>query len=503
MADTPLWTLINQGDGAPSTATAAPELPGPVTAYTQAGLLGVLERLLPEHYLEPLKAPGPGYEVLQAAAAVGARMSTAVARYAQAAFILSSQAGAKATGSVELFREAPHPEGLTVVVKAGTVVSSSRSGRRYLTTEDASFGPADVGPFTVAVEAVATGYEFNEPGPVVRASGEVLPGEIDTVEVLVEDPEVGDVTIEGRHLASTAGGVDASLDLHGGDRGIIRASGESNAAYRTRIRTLPDNISPNAVERTVQQFLAPLGAVFEFIETFESFYQTCWDGPATAPSGSAYDPTLFCYDDPRPATPFRNRWLDINDMRGAFIVVVENLPPIADASMSYGPEIEPFTLTSVNSGGGASIVAVGSFGEVLINGLAGMSASSVGRYLTVSGCGLGQNDGTFLITQFIDPTSVVYINPLGTAPDPNNGAIIWDEQSRDVKEPDAASLQSPLGARALCAYDVDASIEAFGYIQGAYDGVDLTRLAVYKNLFSTLQSIKAAGASAIIELRGQ
>lgn len=502
MADTPSWTLIGQEEGAAATATAAPELPGYLVPYSQAELLALLERLLPEHYLEPLKSPGPGYEVLQAAAAAGARLSQAVAKYAQAAFILSAQPGALASGTVELYRAAPHPEAISVVVKAGTVVRSSRGGREYLTTGDATFGPADLGPFTVGVVAIATGYEWNEPGPVTRASGEVLPGEIDTVDTLVEDPEVGDTSIQVRQFTATSGGVDASLDLHGLDRNLPRTPGETTATYRARVRTLPDNISPNAVERAAQRALYPLNAAFEFIETFELSYQTCYDGPSVGIAGSAYNATLFCFDDPRPATPFRNRWLDTNDMRGAIILVVENLPPMVDTSMSYGPDIAGFTVTEINPGVGASVDAVSAFGEVLISGLTGMTAASAGHYLTLSGSGLSQNDGQFFILEFVDPTSVILLNPLASAPDPSNGFIFFSEGVRDVEEADAASLTSRLGARALCAYDVPSTV-AFGYVQGAYDGVDVPRQAIYKNLFDTLQSIKAAGVSAIIELRGQ
>lgn len=416
MASTISWTLISPppatggsgGSGFGGSSTNAPAVPCPVDAYTQQDLLDLFDRLLPSHYIQPLKSPGPGYEVLQMDAAVGARMSLAVERFGCAAFILSSTGGSFATGEVELYRAAINPEGIPTVVKAGTIVKSSRSGRRYQTTEDVTFGPNDLGPFTVAIQALSQGYEFNEPGTIVTPDGSVLAGEIDTVDVLVEDPDLGDPTIKVRQLVATGGGVDPALDEHGRDRGIPRGLGESDDSYRGRIRALPDNISPDAVDRALQQLLFPFGSTYAFLETYDITYQTCWDAPRDPIPGSNFDPNLFVYDDPdADATPFRNRWLDLHDMRGGFVVVVPNLPPIRDTSMAY--------------------------------------------------------DDTVL---------------------------------------NADELTNAIGLRSVSAYDVPGSL-GFGYLQGAWDGFDLPKRTTYKNVYNTLQSIKAAGAVAAVELQGQ
>jgi hypothetical protein len=52
-------------------------------------------------------------------------------------------------------------------------------------------------------------------------------------------------------------------------------------------------------------------------------------------AGSNFNPNLFCFDDPRSAAPFRNRWLDETDYRGAFIVVMSSLPAITDVGFAY------------------------------------------------------------------------------------------------------------------------------------------------------------------------
>jgi hypothetical protein len=381
--------------------------PSAITQFTQADLLALVDRLLPISYLDPLKNPGPGYEALQAFAQLFSRASLAVKRLGDGVFIVTASGGALATGNVQLYRLAPNQEGISVTVKAGTIVSASKSGVTFQTTADQVFILSDLGPFTVPVQATAVGYEYNVTGEVTTADGTLLSGEIDTVVTLVEDPDFGDSSILVKQAVSTSGGADAFLDQQGLDRGIARGVMEGDDPYRLRVRSLPDTISPDAVDRLLQLILAPYGAVYQFTETWELEYQTCWDAPPDPIPGSTFDPTLFVYDDPRSASPFRNRWLDLNDYRGGFIIAVPDIGPVTDYGMAY------------------------------------------------------------------DDTA-------GSAMD----------------------LTYAHGARALGAYDVPASL-GFGYLQGAWDGFDTTKAAVYKSIFDTLQQIKAAGNSAALELLGQ
>jgi len=59
---------------------------------------------------------------------------------------------------------------------------------------------------------------------------------------------------------SPTGGRLAMLDELGAERNIGRAPGETDDAYRQRIATLPDTVSPNAIRRAVNRVLSPLGA---------------------------------------------------------------------------------------------------------------------------------------------------------------------------------------------------------------------------------------------------
>lgn len=79
--------------------------------------------------------------------------------------------------------------------------------------------------------------------------------------------------------------------------------------------------------------------------------------------------------------------------------------------------------------GAAANITVFAAGISTLTGLTGMTADSVGNFLTVSGAASAGNNGTFLITEFVSATSVKVANSAGVAPDANNGAITWTERA--------------------------------------------------------------------------
>jgi len=86
-------------------------------------------------------------------------------------------------------------------------------------------------------------------------------------------------------------------------------------------------------------------------------------------------------------------------------------------------EVAPSTLSSeVNSGSLASIVKSGTV--VTVSGLTGISTDAPGNYLEIFN---GDNPGIYLITAFIDPTSVIIDNPAASGADSGNPAIRWNE----------------------------------------------------------------------------
>jgi hypothetical protein len=77
-----------------------------------------------------------------------------------------------------------------------------------------------------------------------------------------------------------------------------------------------------------------------------------------------------------------------------------------------------------NSGTTASIVTVVT-GTVTLTGLSNMSPGAVGQTLTISGANSIVNNGNFVITEYVSPSSVKVSNALGVAPDLANGTISW------------------------------------------------------------------------------
>lgn len=228
-----------------------------------------------------------------------------------------------------------------VTVKAGTVVSTSNGGRNFVTTADAppftnNGSPTDLVVSNVPATAIVESYEYNVPGPVTRESGEVLPGDIDTIVFPMQDPPFGDPTIQVRQLIDATGGIDPYIDQLGADRGIARETGEPLAAYRQRIRTLPDTVSPDAMNRAIKALLAAVSGTFTLLETWSMNYQTVFDAPVikgVATSQGTYDSNLFVFDDPR--EHFANRWLDENEDQAAFIMLVTRLAAGLDFGMAY------------------------------------------------------------------------------------------------------------------------------------------------------------------------
>ena len=335
------WGVCDAVVGIVPPPPSAPTLPCPRDPFDQQHFLDMFDRLYPQNYIGAMKLKaGPGYEVFQSYGNVGQRLSLANVRLECGNFILSASGGTFATVSLHLFRGSGGP---AVTIKAGTVFSTSTQNRQFVLLRDVTFGNGDVGPFAAAAQAVLPGWEWNVRGERTTAGGELLPGNIDTiVTTLQADPATGlltfiDPTIQVSQPTDAGGGAAPMLDQLGEDRGLPRLPGEPDSYYRARIRTLPDTVSPDAINRQIRAALAPYGASsqYEFVETFNLSYQTCYDAPSAPIAGSPFDPNLFTYDDPRPTIPFRNRYMDENEYRGCFITVLPNLPCLQDVGFAY------------------------------------------------------------------------------------------------------------------------------------------------------------------------
>lgn len=303
-------------------------------SLSQDDLLAAVGRAIPDSYLEPLRDVGPGYEIYQASAAVGARCSQAVARFDADVHILTSQGGRLATVPVTFFRSSAAAGAGTML--AGTIVRASAGGQIFRTIADAVFGAPDLESSTTAI-AIGFGYEWNIRGPFVNARGGSSAGELDTIDLPLQDPIFWDPTIRVRNDADATGGRPKTLDVLGGERGLPRQTSETDTSYRVRVRTLPDTVSPAAIRRQLTNYFRRFPGLFwRVIETWQHEYQECYDAPDLGPTATEnFNANLFCYDDPRPRSPISNRYLGENDYLGAFIVEVAMPSAIDDFGIAY------------------------------------------------------------------------------------------------------------------------------------------------------------------------
>lgn len=349
------WSYVLQSPIAEVADTAIPQFPmgtplvsseSGFVANSQAYYLRLAERTLDSDYIKGLQA-GEGYELLQAFAKVNARASEALKNTAEGLFIGYAQFGSFSEGVVEFYRTAAHG---AVIVKTGTIVQAD-GGRFFRTLNDASFGALDLGPVSANVRSIFQLYQNNVTGTVVTDSGITLPGEIDTIRILVEDPPFGDPSIKVRQISNISGGRSPALELLAIDRGVSLQPGESALSLAYRLRHLPENISPNAIRAALTTLLEPYKATFEFVEPFDLDFETAYD----MGEGS----NVFTYDDPRSVMFPAINWVsDERELWGTFYVNISQIEPIEDYGGCYDdPATTADQLISPNSGGRRAIPA--------------------------------------------------------------------------------------------------------------------------------------------------
>ena len=340
------------------------------TPQSYADLLALFDRVFPPGYLRPMRdGDGPGYEFYRAVAAVGERISAAVDNTYGGAFITTATGGSFASGSVTLTRATTG--GGAITVKAASIIRSNTTGARFRLDEDVVFGAgdttgtgADSGSTSIGVTALAESYRANVPGTVTAANGDVLADDLPEFDKLVLDPPWAaglDAPAPDGLSAGTAGGAFPWLDALGSNRGLVRIAGETDADFRSRLRSLLDTVTPAAVDRVLSALLSPVGVSHRVVETFNLDYQTVWDGPdtnipnvfSTLGAGS-YRANTFAYDDDstlRPPDPGFNRWLDEADQVGALVVVVDPIAARRDVGLAYDDTATTQTALQTGLGG--------------------------------------------------------------------------------------------------------------------------------------------------------
>lgn len=103
-------------------------------------------------------------------------------------------------------------------------------------------------------------------------------GDIGT-NVVIEVEEYEDFGISIEQPTALEGGVSASLDAIGVDRGRGRIDTETDEEYREYLANLPDTVSPAAINRILESILLPCGIPFDLAETrdIEGLMGCTWD----------------------------------------------------------------------------------------------------------------------------------------------------------------------------------------------------------------------------------
>lgn len=337
----PSFTLAS-----PSTPTAlspGPLLPGlfvasecPIVGFTPAQLLAIIERSYPRDYLEGLRAtPNGGYELFHVASRVLARVSEAVAEFYCCSLIAFAHGPALSTGVVEFYRD-NDDEG-AVTLGAGTLVRASRTGRTFRILTPAVFGPTDLGPVPVDVEAAEPSQQWDIAGTFITAGGETIEGEIDELAALDASSVGFDPSMRVRQPAATTGGQSPCLDGLGEQVGISRLLGESDARYKLRIIQTPDTISPDAIERGLDSILGALGlhACLREVGTprLPGFFfdaGSSSDSPQVPANNYAFDMDFTV----RPEDRFK-LLLDEASFRGFMLIGVPPIPDIAEFGLFF------------------------------------------------------------------------------------------------------------------------------------------------------------------------
>jgi len=265
----------------------------PIPYLDRDTLFEFILRALPDHVTAELEAGG--IETYKAIANVWERLSRRIFELAESTFILKATGEARATGLARIIR---FTSSYRIGLRAGNTIAQTRWGVRYRLTEDLDVAPGVSIADNIPVEAELSGFDANVR---VQAAGRWgLPEGVDRKSqiawldgVTEADKDAflaaADAGFDYRDLtpaifpsawievkqgtgddpAWLEGGALATLDLLAQERGLPRLQGETDEALRRRIRTLPDAVTPAAIQRAVDSYLQGTGATAELLEPWD------------------------------------------------------------------------------------------------------------------------------------------------------------------------------------------------------------------------------------------
>jgi hypothetical protein len=96
-------------------------------------------------------------------------------------------------------------------------------------------------------------------------------------------------------------------------------------------------------------------------------------------------------------------------------------------SRTLADELAGYGKPTANSGAAATLDAKVA-GVVTVGSLTGMTANSVGQFMSFTLANSAGNNGVFMIVEYVDATHVKIANAGGVVPDTNSGSIAWVER---------------------------------------------------------------------------
>lgn len=177
-----------------------------------------------------------------------------------------------------------------------TITSATIEAGNVLRDRAGAFGgdrltPAMIGQYVLLVGGVNGGtsprrvLSVTQPTAADPTASAVLDGPALTAPDTLTRADVvefADLGLSVSQPSDAVGGLDAWLDALGAERLIFRQAGETDAAYRVRIESLPDVVSPGAILRAASRVLSPLGIGWKLVETRDpvSGLGVVWDWSA-------------------------------------------------------------------------------------------------------------------------------------------------------------------------------------------------------------------------------
>ena len=215
---------------------------GPDTALTEAELLEVLERNLDDGWIGGLLEDPSSLSMFNGMAAVCARVQAEQdENFGRGAFILTAPGPAPATTTLRLTRNTTQPA-TTVPTTLRFVDERGAVWRPAADVAAASNTSPTVQNVDVLLASERTGYFLNSFEALTFVALDILPDGFSLAD--------GGVAIK-----EATGGTSNMLGLHGSERDCLRASGETDDAYRHRMLLLEEKVSPLALTEVLIEVL--------------------------------------------------------------------------------------------------------------------------------------------------------------------------------------------------------------------------------------------------------